>query len=137
MLGAYTGMNDAAEVSSGTDKDEKNAAIKKENYASNRAVLQECVLEDNIRMQQFSQMTMAKAAAMQTTEQTHTTKIYDIESLFQVFESWVHSMKTNPHMGIPIGFNWSTVDLEFEFNDNVTGGKFMENEATIANNSLN
>jgi len=81
-------------------------------------------------------MTMAKAQAMKVTEKTHTTKIYDIESLFQVFESWIHSMKTNPNMGIPIGFNWTTVDLEFEFHDNVTGGKFMDNEATKANLKL-
>ena len=81
-------------------------------------------------------MTMSKAQAMKVTEKTHTTKIYDIESLFQVFESWIESMKTNPNMGVPIGFNWTTVDLDFEFKDNVTGGKFMENEKTKANLKL-
>jgi len=81
-------------------------------------------------------MTMSKAQAMKVTEKTHTTKIYDIESLFQVFESWIHSMKTDPNMGIPIGFNWTIVDLEFELNDNLTGGKYMENEERIASNKL-
>jgi len=50
MVGAYTGMNDEVMESSDSDNDERNAEIKKQNYARKRAVLQECVVEDNIRM---------------------------------------------------------------------------------------
>ena len=80
---------------------------------------------------------MAKANAIKATEKTHTTKIYDIESLFQVFESWIQSMKTKPNMGIPIGFNWTTVNLEFEYKDKSTYDNYSKNETTKYNLELN
>ena len=40
-------------------------------------------------------------------------------------------------MGIPIGFNWTTVDLSFEKKDKFTNNNFSKNETTKYNLELN
>jgi len=48
MVAAYNGMNDEVIESSDSNNDKEKK--EKKNYREKKAVLQECVLEDNIRM---------------------------------------------------------------------------------------